>query len=143
MDWGIPESDHGSQDSSENSSRASNHSLCRTLNSIFRSRACKDVQMCSLQYMEKTQTTPYHHKSDHHKSDGMVNRSNMTLEALLSYVVNKNCTDWDKHMPYLMMAFRFAEHDITGYLPNKRSHYTIRSSVRYEYTKVLLTTQHC
>nr|XP_022290306.1 uncharacterized protein LOC111101945 [Crassostrea virginica] len=48
----------------------------------------------------------------------MVERFNRTLEAMLSSVVNKNHTDWDEQLPYLMMAYRSAEHDTTGYSPN-------------------------
>ena len=70
-------------------------------------------EMCSLLQIEKTHTTPYHPQSD-----GMVERFNRTLEAMLSSVVNKNHTDWDEQLPYLMMAYRSAEHDTTGYSPN-------------------------
>ena len=42
-------------------------------------------EMCSLLQIEKTHTTPYHPQSD-----GMVERFNWTLEAMLSSVVNKN-----------------------------------------------------
>lgn len=47
----------------------------------------------------------------------MVKSVNKTLEALLSSVVNKNRTDWDEQLPYLMMALRSAVHNTTGYLP--------------------------
>ena len=41
-----------------------------------------------------------------------------TLEAMLSSVVNKNHTDWDDKLPYLMIAYRSAEYDTTGYSLN-------------------------
>ncbi|XP_062584077.1 protein NYNRIN-like [Saccostrea cucullata] len=69
--------------------------------------------MCELLQIEKTRTTPYHPQSD-----GMVERFNRTLEAMLSSCVNKNHTDWDEQLPYVMMAYRSAEHDTTGFSSN-------------------------
>lgn len=45
----------------------------------------------------------------------MVNR---TLVAMLSSCVNLNHTDWDNQLPYLMMTYRSAELDTTGFSPN-------------------------
>ena len=70
-------------------------------------------EMCNLLQIKKRHTTPYHPKYD-----GMVERFNRTLEAMLSSVVNKNHTDWDDKLPYLMIAYRSAEYDTTGYSLN-------------------------
>ena len=70
-------------------------------------------EMCNLLQIEKKHITPYHPKSD-----GMIERFNRTLEAMLSSVLNKNHTDWDEQLPYLMIAYRSTEHDTTGYSPN-------------------------
>ena len=50
----------------------------------------KFSEMCKLLQITKTKTTPYHPKSD-----GMVERFNKTLTAMLSAFVNKNHTSWD------------------------------------------------
>ena len=51
--------------------------------------------------IEKTRTTPYRPQSD-----GLVERLNRTLIAMLSAFVNGNKDDWDDHLPYLMMAYK-------------------------------------
>lgn len=50
-------------------------------------------------HIKKTRTTPYHPQSD-----GMVERFNMTLVTMLSANVNVHHSDWDEHLPYVMMA---------------------------------------
>ena len=65
-------------------------------------------EMCVLLGIEKTRTTPYHPKSD-----GMVERFHRTLEAMLSAYVSDHQRDWDSHLPYVMMAYRSAEHETT------------------------------
>ncbi|PIK53512.1 hypothetical protein BSL78_09606 [Apostichopus japonicus] len=47
----------------------------------------------------------------------MVERFNRTLEAMLSTVVSENQKDWDSWLPFVMMAYRSAEHESTGYSP--------------------------
>lgn len=70
-------------------------------------------EMCKLLQITKTRTTPYHPKSD-----GMIERFNKTLVAMLSAFVNQNHTDWDEHLQYVMMAYRSTEHETTGLTPN-------------------------
>ena len=70
-------------------------------------------EMCKLLQITKTRTTPYHPKSD-----GMVERFNKTLTAMLSAFVNENYTNWDEQWQYVMMAYRSTEHETTGLTPN-------------------------
>ena len=70
-------------------------------------------EMCLLLGIKKTHTTPYHPQSD-----GMVERFNRTLTAMLSAFVNKNHSDWDEQLPFVMMAYRSSEHETTGFTPN-------------------------
>ena len=37
---------------------------------------------------------------------------------MLSNFVNENHTDWDEHLPYVMMAYRSTIHETTGFSPN-------------------------
>ncbi|CAC5412258.1 unnamed protein product [Mytilus coruscus] len=70
-------------------------------------------EMCRHLGITKTRTTPYHSQSD-----GMVERFNQTLENMFSAYVSDNHRDWDKQLPYVMMAYRSTEHEITGMSPN-------------------------
>ena len=71
------------------------------------------AEMCDLLQIEKTRTTPYHPQSD-----GMVERFNRTLCAMLSTFVEENHRNWDSLLPYVMMAYRCTEHETTGMTPN-------------------------
>ena len=63
--------------------------------------------------IKKTRTTPYHPQSD-----GMVERLNKTLEALLRAFVNEEHSDWDERLPYVLMDYRSSVNETTGYTPN-------------------------
>ncbi|CAC5385151.1 unnamed protein product [Mytilus coruscus] len=64
--------------------------------------------------IKKTRTTPYHPQSD-----GMVERFNKTLVTMLSAYVQEHQRDWDKYIPFVMMAYRASEHETTGQTPNR------------------------
>ena len=63
--------------------------------------------------IKKTRTTPYHPQSD-----GMVERFNRTLEALLTITVKDNQEDWDVQAPMVASAYRATTHSSTGFTPN-------------------------
>ena len=71
-------------------------------------------EMCRFLQTEKTRTTPCHAMSD-----GMVERFNKTMVAMLSAYVNDHHTDWDEHLQYVMVAYRSTDHETTGISPNK------------------------
>ena len=71
-------------------------------------------EMCRILEIDKTRTTPLRPQSD-----GMVERFNRTLEAMLSKFVDENQTDWDLYLPLLMMAYRSSVHESTGFSPNE------------------------
>ena len=70
-------------------------------------------QLCKLLNIEKSRTTPYNPKSD-----GLVERFNRTLLAMLSLFGDKNQKDWDDHLPYVLAAYRATQHNSTGVSPN-------------------------
>ena len=72
------------------------------------------AEMCQLLGIKKTRTTPYHPQSD-----SMVERYNRTLESQLSKFADHNQRDWDLHIPFLIMAYRSADHNSTGCSPAK------------------------
>ena len=70
--------------------------------------------MCRLLGISKTRTTPLHPQSD-----GMVERFNQTIENQLSKYVEDHQRDWDKHIPFLLRAYRTAVHETTGHSPSQ------------------------
>ena len=76
----------------------------------FESALFKEV--CQLLNIDKTRTTALHPQSD-----GMIERFNRTLETMLSLFVSENQRDWDKCLPYVMMAYRTSVHETTGCTP--------------------------
>ena len=78
----------------------------------FESLLMKEV--CKILGIHKTRTTLYHPQSD-----GMVERHNRTLASQLSMFVEENQSDWDEHVPMVLMAYRTAVHESTGLTPVK------------------------
>ncbi|XP_061191689.1 uncharacterized protein LOC133199898 [Saccostrea echinata] len=77
----------------------------------YESRLFKEL--CNILGIHRTRTTAFHPKSD-----GMVERFNKTLATMLTAYVADHQHDWDKHLPYVLMAYRSAVHESTGYTPN-------------------------
>ncbi|GFW24344.1 uncharacterized protein TNCV_605911 [Trichonephila clavipes] len=49
----------------------------------------------------------------------MVERFNRTILNSLSLLVSNNQQDWDKKLPFFLLAYRSAVHDTTGYSPSQ------------------------
>ncbi|GFW83045.1 retrovirus-related Pol polyprotein from transposon 412 [Trichonephila clavipes] len=64
--------------------------------------------------IDKTRTTTVHPQSD-----GMVKRFNRTLLNSLSFLVSSNQQDWNKKLPFFLLAYRSAVHETTGYSPSQ------------------------
>ena len=60
----------------------------------------------------KTKTTPYHPRSD-----GLVERFNRTLLAMLAMFVSREHDNWDDMLPFLMLAYNTTVHTTTGFTP--------------------------
>jgi len=71
-------------------------------------------EVCSHLDIEKARTTPLHPQSD-----GMVQRLNRTLEAVVSKFVLEKQRNWDQLLPLLTMAYQSAMHESTGCTPNE------------------------
>ena len=71
-------------------------------------------EMCALLQINKTRSTPYHPQSD-----GMGERFNATLASMLTAYANDNHSNWDTSIPFVMMAYRCAEHETTDVSPNR------------------------
>lgn len=77
----------------------------------FESKLFKELS--TLLGIDKTRTTAFHPQSD-----GMVERFNRTLEAMLSAVVSEDQRDWDEWLPHVTMAYRSSVHETTGESPS-------------------------
>ena len=71
-------------------------------------------ECCQLLGLRKTRTTPLRPQSD-----GMVEKFNWTLTQELAKYCGEGQTEWDQKLPALLMAYRSAEHEATGYTPAK------------------------
>ncbi|CAB4029533.1 Retrovirus-related Pol poly from transposon 412, partial [Paramuricea clavata] len=69
-------------------------------------------RMCELLGIDKTRTTALHPQSD-----GMVERFNRTLENQLAIFVEQNQRDWDRWIPFLLLAYRTSIHESTKQTP--------------------------
>ncbi|GBM70035.1 Retrovirus-related Pol polyprotein from transposon 412 [Araneus ventricosus] len=70
------------------------------------------TKLCKLLGILKTRTIALHPESD-----GMGERFNRTILNHLSLFVSRNQTDRDTHLPLFLLAYRSAEHEVTGLTP--------------------------
>ncbi|GFT47113.1 retrovirus-related Pol polyprotein from transposon 412 [Trichonephila clavipes] len=78
----------------------------------FDSAVCK--RLCEILANDKTRTTALHPQSD-----GMVERFNRTILNSLSLLVSSNQQDWNKKLPFFLIAYRSTVHETTGYSPSQ------------------------
>ena len=73
------------------------------------------AEMCEILGIKKTRTTPYNPKSD-----GMIERFNRTLIAMVSVMIepHKRQRDWDEKVALATFAYRASPHESTGETPN-------------------------
>ena len=74
-------------------------------------RQCHGTQLLGT---VKTKTTPYHPRSD-----GLVERFNRTLLAILAMFVSREHDNWDDLLPFMMLAYNTTVHTSTGFTPHR------------------------
>ena len=70
-------------------------------------------ETCRMFHVEKTRTTPWHPQSD-----GLCERMNRTIGAMLRQYVNGSQTDWDTHLPLCELAYNSTVQKSTRFTPN-------------------------
>ena len=69
-------------------------------------------EVCQILGIKRLNTTAYHPQTD-----GLVERFNRTLTAMLSKVVEKSGRDWDLKLPYVLFALRTSMQESTKESP--------------------------
>ena len=69
-------------------------------------------ELCRLMGVEKTFTTSFHPQGN-----GRCERVNRTVLAMLSKFLDENHSEWDRHLPLLVLAYRSQIHRSLGYSP--------------------------
>ena len=69
-------------------------------------------EVCQILGIKRLNTTAYHPQTD-----GLVERFNRTLTAMLSKVVEKSGKDWDMKSPYVLFAYRTSMQESTKESP--------------------------
>ncbi|KAL5515899.1 hypothetical protein EMCRGX_G001144 [Ephydatia muelleri] len=70
------------------------------------------AELYRLLNVHSIRTTPYHPQTD-----GLVERFNQTLKAMLRRTVTEEGKDWDRLLPYLLFAYREVPQASTGFSP--------------------------
>lgn len=71
------------------------------------------TEVCRIFQIDKTRTSPFRPQSD-----GMVERFNRTMGAMLRQFVSNTQENWDEFLPLCAMAYNSSVHSSTGYTPN-------------------------
>lgn len=80
------------------------------LGTNFESKVFQEV--CRLLGIDKTRTTVRRPQSD-----GMVERANRSIQNMIASYISDTQSDWDEHIPLLMLAYRSSIHETTGVSP--------------------------
>ena len=70
------------------------------------------AELYRLLQVKPIRTSPYHPQTD-----GLVERFNKTLKAMLRKTASEDGKDWDRMIPYLLFAYREVPQSSTGFSP--------------------------
>ena len=70
------------------------------------------TEVYRLLHIQPIRTSPYYPQTD-----GLVERFNQTLKAMLRKTADEGGKDWDKWVPYLLFAYREVPQSSTGFSP--------------------------
>ncbi|XP_064468593.1 uncharacterized protein LOC135380865 [Ornithodoros turicata] len=69
------------------------------------------------EFLARMGATPRFSTPDHPQSNGLVERWNGTFKSMLYHTVEKHGRNWDKHVPFLLWAYREVPNATTGETP--------------------------
>lgn len=69
-------------------------------------------ELCRLLKVSKLVSSPYHPQTN-----GLVAKLNGTLKKMLKAYAVKEPSKWDKHLPYVLFAYREVPNETTGFSP--------------------------
>jgi transposase InsO family protein len=70
------------------------------------------LEICIQLRIKKLNTSGYHSQTN-----GLVEKFNSTLIGMVSKVVESSGRDWDRHLPFLLFAYRVSIHESTRESP--------------------------
>ena len=70
------------------------------------------TELYRMLHVHPIRTSPYHPQTD-----GLVERFNRTLKAMLNKLVGDEGKNWDQLLPYLLFAYREVPQASTGFSP--------------------------
>ena len=70
------------------------------------------LEICKFLQIKKVNTSGYHPQTN-----GLVEKFNSTLISMISKVAESSGKDWDRHLPFLLFAYRTSVHDSTRESP--------------------------
>jgi len=75
--------------------------------------SCLMHELCNRLEISKIRTSAYKPSTN-----GITERFHRTLNNMMGRVVSEHQRDWCKRLPFIMAAYRAAQHESTGYSPN-------------------------
>jgi len=73
-----------------------------------------NTELCNITGVYKTRTTAFHPRSD-----GLTERANRTILAMLRAAAYKDTKKWPSKLPSVLAAYRMTVHSTTGVTPNR------------------------
>ena len=80
------------------------------MGSQFESKVVQEL--CKILSILKTHTTPYHPQCD-----GLVERLNRTIQAMLATCINEHMGDWEEYLPRVCFKYNTSKQTSTGFAP--------------------------
>lgn len=93
--------------------------FCRTgiPDTIVMDNATNFTSCLTKEFLQRMGASPRFCTPGHPESNGLVERWNQTFKNMLHHVIRENRRDWDRHIPFLLWAYREVPNSTTGVPP--------------------------